>query len=66
MSNNIENIFIDPLFPKTKPTSAGIIYKSPSQIQFLEQMITKFEILDLNKEIYVLGEFKINLLFRDK
>ena len=66
MSDNIENIFIDLLFPKTKPISVGIIYKPPSQTQFLEQMITEFEALDLNNEIYVLGDFNINLLFRGK
>ena len=27
ISDNIENIFIDLLFPKTKPISVGIIYK---------------------------------------
>ena len=36
MSNNMENIFIDPLFPKTKPISVGIINKPLSQTQFLE------------------------------
>ena len=29
LSNNIENIFIDLLFPKTKPISVGVIYKPP-------------------------------------
>ena len=29
-------------------------------------MITEFEALDLNDEIYVLGNFNTNLLFRDK
>ena len=66
MSDNIENIFIDLLFPKTKPISVGIIYKPPSQTQFLEQMITEFETLDLNNEIYILGDFIVNLLFWDK
>ena len=54
------------MFPKTKPISIGIIYKKPNQTQFLEQMITKFEALDLNNEIYVLGDFNLNLLFKDK
>ena len=36
MSDNIENIFIDLLFLKTKPISVGIIYKPLSQTQFLE------------------------------
>ena len=66
MSDNIKNIFIDLLFPKTKPISVGIIYKLPRQTQFLEQMITESEALDLNNEIYVLGYFNINLLFRGK
>ena len=63
ISDNIENIFNDLLFPKTKPISVGIIYKPPSQSQFLQQMITEFEALDLVNEIYVLGDFNINLLF---
>ena len=66
MSDNIENIFIDLLFLKTKPISVGIIYKPPSQTEFLERMITEFEALDLNNEIYGLGDFNINLLFRGK
>ena len=52
--------------PKTKPISVGIIYNSPSKSQFLQQMITEFEALDLDSEIYVLGDFNINLPFRDK
>ena len=59
ISNNIANIFIDLLFPKTRPVSLGIIYKPPSQTQFLEQMIAEFEALDLNN-VCVLGK---NLLF---
>ena len=54
------------MFPKTKPISIGVIYKPASQSQFLEQMITEFEALDINNEIYVLGEFNTNLLFREK
>ena len=40
LSNNIENIFIDLLFPKAKPISIGVIYKPPNQTRFLEQIIT--------------------------
>ena len=50
LSNNIENIFIDLLFPKTKPITVGVIYKPPDQTRFLEQIITEFETLDLNDE----------------
>ena len=54
------------MFPKTKPISIGIIYKPPSQSQFLQQIITTFEAFDLDNKIYVLGDFNVNLLFRDK
>ena len=36
LSDNLENIFIDLLFPKTKPISIGILYKPPRQTRFLE------------------------------
>ena len=36
ISGNIENIFIDILFAKTKPISVAIIYKHPRQNQFLQ------------------------------
>ena len=66
LSNNIENIFIDLLFPKTKPITIGVIYNPPNQTRFLEQIMTEFETLDLNDEHYVLGDSNINLLFRGK
>ena len=66
LSNNIENIFIDLLFPKTKPITVGVIYKPPNQTRFLEQIITEFETLDLHNEHYVLGDFNTNLLFTGK
>ena len=63
LSDNLENIFIDLLFPKAKPIYVGILYKPPSQTQFLEQMVTEFESLELNNELYILGDFNIDLLF---
>ena len=59
-SNNIENIFIDLLSPKTKPITVGIIYKFPDQTRLLEQIITEFETLHLHNEQYVLEDFNIN------
>ena len=34
LSGKLENIFIDLLFPKTKPTSVGIFHKPPSQTRY--------------------------------
>ena len=64
VSGNLENIFIDLLSPNTKAISAGIFYKPPSHTQFLEQIITESESLELNNELYILGDFNINLLFK--
>ena len=66
LSTNIENIFIDLLFPKTKPITTGIIYKPPNQTKIFEQIITEFERFDLNDEHYILEDFNINLLFKGK
>ena len=66
ISGNTENIFIDLLFLKTKSISVGYIYKPLSQNQFLELMIKDFEALNHNNEIYILGDFNVNLLFLDK
>ena len=60
-SNNIENFFIDLLFPQTKSITIGVLYKPSNQTRFLEQIITEFETLDLNDEHYVPGDFNINL-----
>ena len=64
LSDNLGNIFIDLLFQKTKPISVGIFYKPPSQTRYLEQIITEFESLELNNELYILGDLNINLLFK--
>ena len=64
LSDNLENIFIDLLFPKTKPISVGIFYKPPGETWSLEQIITEFESLERNNELYTLGHFNINLLFK--
>ena len=50
-----------------KPLSQSqFLYKPLSQSQFLQQIITEFEAVDLDNETYDLGDFNINLLFRNK
>ena len=50
------------LLPNTKPIVVGIIYRPPSQSEFLEITNTHFNKLDTNNnEIYILGDFNINL-----
>ena len=53
----IENIFFKLLLPNTKPIVVGIVYRPPSQIEFLGIINTHFSKLDTNNnEIYILGD----------
>ena len=58
----IENIFFELLLQNTKPIVVRIIYRPPSQSEFLEIINIHFSKLDTNNnEIYILGDFNINL-----
>ena len=57
-------MFIDLMFPKIKSISIEIIYKPLNQTRFLEQIIGELEELHLNDELYSLGDFNINVLFK--
>ena len=60
--SEIDNIFFELLLPNTKPMVFRIIYQPPSQSEFLEIINTHFSKLDTNNnEIYILGNFNINL-----
>ncbi len=67
-SNEIENIFLDILLPKTKPILIGILYRPPTQSGFLEELSTSInntENFD-NQEVYILGDLNINLKFEGR
>ena len=62
ISNEIENIFIELFVSKTKPITAGIIYKLPDQLRFLETLSDSLKMVNiLNKEWHILGDLNINL-----
>ena len=49
--------------PKSKPITIGIFYRPPNQANFMELIVTSFSLLSLkDNEIYLLGDFNINLL----
>ena len=57
-----ENIFFELLLPNTEPVVVGIIYRPPTQSEFLEIINTHFSKLHTNNnEIYLFGNFNINL-----
>ena len=62
-STEFENIFFDILLPQTKPILIGNIYRPPDQSGFLETLsnaILNTPNFD-NQEVYILGDFNINL-----
>ena len=61
-NNEIENIFIDILLPKTKPFTVGIFYRPPNKSNFLENIADDFTKLHTeNNDIFILGDMNINL-----
>ena len=62
VSNEIENIFIELLIPKTKPIKVGIVYKPPDQTRFLEILSGSLNSLNmLSQEWHILGYLNINI-----
>ena len=65
--NVIENIFFEILLPKTTPITVRIMYRPPSQTNFLEILNMTFEKVDIDKkEIYILGDFNINMYHNNR
>ena len=52
---------------KSKPVTLGVFYRSPNQANFMELIVKSFSLLNLkDNEIYLLGDFHINLLQNGK
>ena len=64
-SDEIENVFVDLLFPDTKPILLGFLYRPPDQPGFLDKLstaiinTTNFD----NQEVYILGDLNMNLIY---
>ena len=62
LPNIIKNIFFEILLPKTTSATVKIMYRPPSQTNFLEILNTTFKKVDIDKkEIYILGDVNINM-----
>ena len=62
----VENILFEILLPKWKPITVGTIYRPPNQSNFLEILNNNMNKMDsVNNEIYILGDFNINLYFNN-
>ena len=63
-SEEIENIFVDIMLPKTKPILMGVVYRPPDKSEFFElfsEAISNSKDFD-NQEVYILGDFNVNVL----
>ena len=65
--NVIENIFFEILLLKTTPITVEIMYRPPSQTNFLEILNMTLEKIDIDKkEIYILGDFNVNMYHNNR
>ena len=65
--NVVKNIFFEILLPKTTPITVGIMYRPPSQTNFLEILNKTFEKVDIDKtEINIFGNFNINMYHNNR
>ena len=63
---DIEGIFFDILLPKTKPIFVGIIYRPPTCINVLKCFNQHLDDINLDNEIFLLGDFSMNLFDNGK
>ena len=63
---DIEGMFFDILLPIAKPIFVGIIYRPPTCFNFLECFNKHLDDINLESEIFVLGDFNINLFHNGK
>ena len=63
ISENIANIVLDILLPKSKPIAVGIIYR-PNQVDFIDHFNNALgKVIFQSNEIYLHGDFNVNLFF---
>ena len=63
---DIEGMFFKILLPKAKPIFVGIINRPPNSINFLECFNNHLDDINLDNEIFLLGDFSMNLLHNGK
>ena len=64
--SEIESVFFEIFLPNFKPITVGTIYCPPNQSNFLKVLNENINKIDsISNEIYILGDFNINLSFND-
>ena len=61
-----ESVFSEMLLPNSKAIAVGTIYRPPNQSNFLEALNENMnKINSISNEIYILGDFNMNLFWND-
>ena len=63
---DIKGMFLDILLPKTKPIFVGIIYRASNNINFFQYFDKHLDNINIDNEIFLLGDFNTNLLHNGK
>ena len=64
--HEIKSVFFEILLPNSKPITVGTICCPPNQSNFLEVLNENMNKIDsISNEIYILGDFNINLPLND-
>ena len=62
----IESVFLEILLPNSKAITVGTNYRPPNQSNFLKVLNENMNKIDsISNEIYILGDFNINLSLND-
>ena len=56
---NLEAMFIEVLFPRSRPFLVSVFYRPPSDGSFLDAFRDVVSKVDLRDEVYMLGDFNI-------
>ena len=64
--NVTENIFFEILLPKTTPITVEVLYRPPTETNFLEILNMTFDKIDIGKKIYILGDFNKNMYHNNR
>lgn len=58
----LEGVWVDIFLPKTKPITVGVVYRPPTQSNFLDLLQMTLSNIDPSREFYLLGDMNINMV----
>ena len=53
----LESLFLDIIFPKSKPFVVGVCYRPPNDNNFIDKLRSAIELITPGTELFLLGDF---------